>query len=127
MVNSIEKQTIVNGPKNLVVKAHIDGDGSGEETDTILINVSDYAATEVSIIGIHTTLSGFTADLIWDATANVACINIPDYEYNLNGDIKHFGGLPNNAGAGKTGDILITTIGLGASEHGTIILEMKKK
>ena len=130
MANSITKQTIIDGSKNLVVKIHIEGDGSGEETNTVLIDASSYspAFTDETLVGIHATLSGFTADLHWDATANVPLINIPDFEYNLNGkQIGWFGGLPNNAGAGKTGDILMTTIGLGANDHGTIILEIKKK
>lgn len=130
MANTITKQTIIDGSKYLVVKLHIEGDGSGEETNLVLVDASTYspAFTNNSIIGVHSTLSGFTADLLWDATANVPIINIPDYEYNLNGpQIGWFGGLPNNAGAGRTGDILLTTTGLGANDHGTIILEIKKK
>jgi len=130
MANSITKQTIVDGSRKLVVKVHIEGDGSGEETNLVLIDASSYspASTDIKIIGIHSTFQGFTADLAWDATANVPIINIPDYEYNLNGDqIGYFGGLVNNAGTGKTGDILISTTGLGAADHGTIILEMTKR
>jgi hypothetical protein len=130
MANSLEKQTIIDGSRNLVVKIHIEGDGSGDESETVLIDASSYspASTDIKIMGIHSTLSGFTADLLWDATTNVAIMNLPDYEYNLNGpQIGHFGGLVNNAGAGKTGDILVTTSNLGAGDHGTIILEMKKR
>ena len=129
MANSIVKQTIVDGSRNLVVKIHIEGDGSGDETATVLIDASSYtpASTDIKITGIHSALTGFTADLLWDATANVSILNIPDYEYNLDTGIRHFGGFPNNAGTGKTGDILITTIGLGAGDHGTITLEMKKR
>ena len=36
------------------------------------------------------------------------------------------GGLVNNAGAGKTGDIMLTTRGIGV-EEGTIVLHMKKR
>lgn len=129
MANTITKQTILDGTKNLVIKINITGDGTGEETDLVLIDASTYspAFTGGSLIGIHSTLVGFTAKLKWDATANVECISIPDYEYNLNGSqIGWFGGLPNNAGAGKTGDMLITTIGLGAADHGTIVLELEK-
>ena len=130
MANSITRQTIVDGSRKLVVKIHIEGDGSGEETNTVLIDASSYtpASTDIRIDGIHTALTGFTADLIWDATANVPILNVPDYEYNLNGpQIGYFGGFRNNAGAGRTGDILISTTGLGAADHGTITLEITKR
>ena len=130
MANSITRQTIIDGSKWLVVKIHIEGDGSGEETNTVLVDASTYnpAFTDESICILHANLSGFTCDLIWDATANVVITNVPDYEVHLSSDeMKSFGGLPNNAGAGKTGDILFSTVGLGAGDHGTITLKIKKK
>lgn len=129
MANTITKQTIVDGSKNLVIKIHILGDGTGEETNLVLVDASTYspAFTNARLIGIHSSLVGFTTHLDWDATANVPLIDVPDYEYNLNGEqIGWFGGIPNNAGAGRTGDILMTTVGLGANDHGTIILEIAK-
>lgn len=127
MANTINKQTLVSGDRNLVVKVDITGDGVADETNTLLIDASAYNATEVKIVGIRSTLSGFKADLIWDATANVTCINLPDYFFEADKDDMGFGGLVNNSGAGKTGDILISTIGLGAAESGTIVLEMQKR
>lgn len=128
MANTIQTQVINNGPRNLILKTYILGDGSGEETGTLLVDVSAYTATAVKIIGVHSALSGFVADLLWDATTDVTALHLPDYEFNLNGpQIGWFGGLVNNAGVGKTGDILITTTGLGAGDDGTIILEMVKK
>ena len=125
MVNTVEVQTLVSGPRNLVLKVHIDGDGSGEETDTLIVDASAYGASEVKIMGVHGDFSGFTAELEWDATTNVHAMNIPDYD--VDADFTKFGGLINNAGAGKTGDILITTTGLGLGDTGHLILEMKKK
>lgn len=133
MANTITKQTIVDGSKWLIVKIHIEGDGSGEETNTVLIDASTYspAFTNCSLVNLHANLTGFTCDLIWDATANVPITNVPDYEVHW-GEGEHGGlfsnaGIPNNAGAGKTGDILISTVGLGANDHGTILLKIKKK
>jgi len=130
MANNITKQTIIDGSKWLVVKIHIEGDGSGEETNTVLIDASSYspAFTNESLEILHAGLSGFTCDLLWDATANVPITNIPDYEFHYTPDeVGSFGGFTNNAGAGKTGDVLLTTIGLGANDHGTILLKIKKK
>jgi hypothetical protein len=128
MVNSITRQTILDGSKWLIVKIHIEGDGSGEETATVLVDASTYnpAFVNESLEILHANLSGFTMDLLWDATANVPITNVPDYEVHITPDELGVG-LPNNAGAGKTGDILFTTIGLGANDHGTITLKIKKK
>ena len=131
MANTIELQTIVDGPRHLVVKVHIHGEAAGsDESETVLIDASTYtpAFTSCTLIGIHSSLVGFTAELLWDATTNISLIDLPDYEYNLNGhQIGWFSGIPNNAAAGKTGDILITTTGMTtAADHGTIILELRK-
>lgn len=129
MANTITKQTIIDGSKYLYVNIHIHGDGSGEESATTLIDASTYtpAFTNCTLMGIHSTLNGFTAELLWDATTDVHLISIPDYQFNLNGEQIGWGaGIPNNAGAGKTGDINITTVGLGANDHGSIILELRK-
>lgn len=129
MPNVITSQTIVDGSRNLIVKIHIDGDGSGEETGTVLLDASSYspAFTNAKLIGIHSQLTGFVAELEWDGATNSELLIVPDYEFNLNGDqIVHFGGIPNDATT-PTGDILITTVGLGANDHGSIILELKKR
>lgn len=130
MANTITKQTIIDGSKTLIVKIHIEGDGSGEETGTVIVDASAYspAYTNCSLQVIHAMLSGFTCDLLWDATTPVVITNIPDYEAHYSSEeVGGFGGFPNNAGTGKTGDIKLTTIGLGAADHGTLVLKIKKK
>ena len=127
MANTITKQTLIDGDRNLVVHIHIDGDGSGEETDTVLIDASTYAPafTNSKLIRVEATLNGFTIDLNWDATTNIPLISIPDYDFNV--DFSRYGGITNNTGVGKTGDVVFTTTGLGATDHGFMILEFKKK
>ncbi|KKN77960.1 hypothetical protein LCGC14_0355250 [marine sediment metagenome] len=128
MPNTITSQTINDGERNLIVKVKITGDGSGDESDTILVNVSEFAGsfTEVSILRVLPTLNGFSATLSWDADTNVKAMDL------LDGDptpicYKAFGGLINDAGNGKTGDILLTTLSLNSGDEGTIVLEMKKR
>lgn len=125
MANTISKQVIQNGPRNLVLNIYIAGDGSGDETATTLVDASTYGTSELTLESFWSGLSGFTADLLWDATANVPFLHLPGY------DVRYFpdkiDGIPNNAGDGKTGDILITTTGLGNGEKGTIILHLRKK
>lgn len=127
MPNTITKQTIHDGDRNLVVKVNIAGDGSGDESSTELIDASSYknAPSDLKIMRIVGTLSGFALTLEWNASANVDAYTIPGDE-DVDIDFSQFGGLPNNAGSGKNGDIDFTTVGLG-SEDGSFTLYMKKK
>ena len=122
MANTITKQTIIDGPRRLIVKIDILGDGSGDEAATTLIDASTYTPvfTDCKLITLWSDLSGFTARLLWDATTDVVATSVSDTGDDL--DFSEFGGIPNNAGTGKTGDINITTYGLGANDHGTLIL-----
>ena len=129
MANLIEKQTIQDGERNLVLKIHIDGDGSGEETSTLLIDVSSYAGspTELVLKEIKAGLTGFSLELLWDATTDVHLFNVPDFDVDQSFDTSMFSGIPNNAGTGKTGDINFTTVGLGATDTGHIWMWFIKK
>lgn len=127
MANTISKQTLHDGERNLVVKVTISGDSSGDESSTSIVDVStfDGAPSEVKITKIWASFGGFAATLEWNADTNVDIITIAgDAEFNK--DFKEIGGLINNAGTGVNGDILMTTLGL-ASEDGTIILWMRKR
>lgn len=129
MANTIAKQTLIDDERHLVVKVQITGDNSGEESATMLINVSEYNGfgdyfNEVSIKRVHSAFDGFTATLLWDADSDVKIVTLPN-DLGL-WDFCDIGGLPNNAGVGKTGDILINTTGLG-TEEGTVLLEMIKR
>lgn len=128
MVNTITKQTIVDGERNLIVKAQISGDGSGEETNTVLVDISEFAGspTEVKIVRVKANLVGFSAQLLWDADTNVKAADIIG-DREVDSDFSRWGGTINDSGSGKTGDILITTLGLGSGDEGTIVLEMKKR
>jgi len=72
-------------------------------------------ATNSSIERIRGYLIGFTGLVEFDATTNVPVMDLPsndpfDFsfrEWNVNG-------IPNNAGAGKTGSVLLTTTGFTA-------------
>lgn len=127
MTITITRQTIHDGERNLVVKAILIGGDGVDVTDTSLIDASTYsgAPTDLKIMKIKAHLNGFSVMLEWDATTNVDTLSIPGDEW-VNYDFFDIGGLPNNAGAGKTGDILIDTTGMGAGEEGSIVLWMRK-
>lgn len=123
MANTIETQVLNRGAKNVVLKVHIHGDGTGEETDTLIADVSAYGMTEVTIREVQSALDGFSVELLWDATANVHAVAIP--QSNSHQDFSKFGGIINNAGAGKTGDILMNTLGILINDYGTFTLHLR--
>jgi len=64
-------------------------------------------------------------DILWVADANVVIETVPqNVMYKMKYD--EFGGLPNNAGTGKTGDVAFTTVGHTAADRYTVILECIK-
>lgn len=130
MAATVTKQTILDGSRLLIVNIHIDGDAAGDLAAYVLVDASAYspAFTNCRIRAIHSNLNGFTAELLWDATTDVHAISLADYEatYGYEDLIGRTDGIPNSGGAGRTGDILLTTTGLAAGDHGTIQLEIVK-
>jgi len=130
VANTLSKTTIEDGQKNLIVQVDIIGDGSGDESATLLIDVSTYGdlhgvtCSGVVLEKLQSTLEGFTARLLWDATTDVSAVFLGQGPTKLCWEAE--GGRTNNAGTGKTGDLLITTTNLGSGDQGTLILEMRK-
>ena len=127
MANSITRQVIHNGSRNYVVKTTIASDGAtGDETDILVNATTGDMGTAASLIRLSAVTIGCSAVLEWDATADVVLAALPsDREVKL--DFTHIGGIPNNAGAGKTGDVVITTTGLStAGDTIVLVAEFKK-
>ncbi len=134
MANAITAQTIHDGPRNLVIKTYVVADGSGQESDTVIVNVSDFndsvgaELARVRIMKVEASMTGaWSAQLLWDATTNVEIITIPGDVSDFNRDYSSHGGIPNNAGTGITGDILWSTLTLASADEGHITLYMKKQ
>uniref|UniRef100_A0A6M3KNC0 Putative structural protein n=1 Tax=viral metagenome TaxID=1070528 RepID=A0A6M3KNC0_9ZZZZ len=128
MANAIATQVIEDGNRDTIIKWTIVGDGSGDETKTIIFDASAYkiASIDNKLWKIQISTVGASAILYWDATTDIPLISLPaDHPQEF--DFSEYGGIPNNGGAGRTGDILITTSGLGAGEHMTIILYVKER
>lgn len=124
---TITKQVLHDGERNAIVKCHILGDDLADLADQLLIDISADLTmgerTEVRLNRVSADLDGFSARLLWDATTNVPIVELPTGDSD--NDYSDIGGLRNDAGAGVTGHIDLTTTGLGA-EGGTITLYMKK-
>lgn len=129
MVGTITIQKIIDGSRNTVIKATIGGDA--DLTNAVLFDASAYvgANTNNKLMKVEFGLDGFDARLIWDGTATVndkVIVALPE-NYLETQCYEWFGGIPNDVTVGKTGDILITTVGLAAGDDGHIILYIKKK
>jgi len=130
MANTITTVKLQDNAKWAIVKYNLVSDGT-EETESIVFNASDYTgggvtSTSLSIHKIWATLNGIgQAQLLFDATANLPAWALDEGTTCI--DFSDVGGIPNPAGAGKTGDILITTLHLAAGDGISIILKLKKK
>ena len=130
MANTISTTTLINGERNLVVLVNLASDGDeGDETNTVLIDRSTFtpAGTELVVEKVEGLCSGFVATLSFDATADLPFVRLPDGDWFCH-DWTCIGGVSSNkAGAGGTGDILLSTSGFSAaSDVATFIIHMRK-
>ena len=95
--------------------------------DTLLIDMSAYSnsPTLLRLDHLQAALTGFSVELLWDATTDVHAVNVPDFDVEQ--EYSEYGGINNNAGVGVTGDVNFTTVGLGAGDTGTMVLSFVKK
>jgi hypothetical protein len=132
MADAVTSQTIQDGERKAVLKFTNVSDGTGEtnvvkvDVSSLSANSSGQACTKVTVAQIWWQCVGMGVELLFDATANVLVIGLsPDS--NGYHDYTPFTGIPNNAGAGVTGDILFTTIGASSGDTYTVILELIKE
>lgn len=118
-------QVIVDGSRNLIIKTVTTG--ASDVTDEVVIDVSTLApaASQLKIMEIEAALIGCSAILEFDATADDVVFALPEGEDVY--DFRSFGGIPDPLSSGTTGDIVITTTGLGAGDTITLIIKAKKK
>lgn len=130
MANTVDSQVLVDGARNAVIKVVIISDGaSGEETDLAVVDVSTLipVPTTVTLQKIQYATAGCYATLEWDATADTPiALLAADSEGCI--DAKAYGGIHSTAGTGATGDIVVTTSGLGtAGDTLFMLIEVTKK
>lgn len=126
MANAVTTQTLLDGPRNLVILLTGVLDTSNEAR-AIKVDVSSYdpAPLKVRVDKIQYSIADALQVLLdWDATTDVTFAVLSG-----RGELEacKFGGLQNNAGAGVTGDIYLTTLGYSAGTVSyTVLLEMTK-
>tara|TARA_R100000656_G_scaffold89476_1_gene65265 strand:- start:93 stop:500 length:408 start_codon:yes stop_codon:yes gene_type:complete len=131
MADAVTSQTIADGERNAVMKFTNVSDGTGEsavvkvDVSALASNNRGVACSEVRIMQVRFALVGMSVQLFFDATANVLAFELAESS-NGNLEFDEFGGIPNNSGSGKTGDIVFTTIGHTSGDTYMIVLEMVK-
>jgi hypothetical protein len=131
MADAVTSQTLLDGERLVIQKFTNISDGGGEtaavkvDVSALSSNAFGVACTGAKINKIWSTTNGMAVNILWDATTDQFAWMIPsDTNYHM--DFSTFGGLTNNAGAGKTGDIAFTTVGAAAGDSYTIVLECIK-
>ena len=131
MADTVATQTLLDGERLVIQKFTNISDGTGETAVNKVIvanlapNSFGVACTGVKINKIWATTHGMEVRILWDATTDLLTWMIPQ-NTNYFMDFEIFGGLPNNAGAGKTGNIAFTTSDASAGDMYTIVLECIK-
>ena len=133
MADAVASQTIVAGPPHVALKLTNISDGTGESA-VVKVDVSALEAdsrtglscTDVNIERIWWQCIGMKVRILFDASSDVMAIELGENQSG-NHDYSIFGGLVNNAGSGKTGDIKFTTVGASSGDTYTVILYLRKK
>jgi len=126
MADAVTTVKLVDGVRNVVMHFTNVSDGAGEAA-VVKVDVSALsgAPREVTIDKVEFATEGMGVEILWDATVDVRAVLIPassQGEMNFERD----GGLRNSAGAGKTGDILFTTVGDDSGDRYDITIRMRK-
>ena len=136
MADAVTSQTLIDGDLYAVMKFTNISDGTGESAVTKVDvsslqplgsnTASQKTCTGVVIERIWWQCIGMKVQILFDASSDAFCIELGENQSG-NHDYSLFGGLTNNAGSGKTGDINFTTVGHSSADTYTIILYMRKE
>jgi len=131
MADAVTSQTLLDGERLAIMKFTNISDGTGE-TAVTKVNVSALtssnsgkACTGVTVTKITSVCHGMEVRMLWDATADVPFF-LSTINTNYENDFSKIGGITNNSGAGKNGNIVFTTSDQTAGDTYTVVLEMVK-
>ena len=131
MADAVTSQTIQDGERNCIMNFTNVRDGTGEsavakvDVSALSSNSAGTACSEVRVLRVSHAIVGMSVQMFLNATSNVLLMELAESS-NGHMDFTDFGGLPNNAGSGKNGDILFTTKGHSSGDTYSITLEMVK-
>jgi len=131
MADAVTSQTLFDGERLAIMKFTNISDGTGETAVTkvnvanLTSSASGKACTGVVVNKITSVCHGMEVRMYWDATTDVpfflAAVNT-----NYQNDFSSAGGITNNSGAGKNGNIVFSTSDATAGDTYTVVLEMVK-
>jgi hypothetical protein len=131
MADNVTSQTILDGERLFIAKYTNISDGTGEtavvkvDVSTLNPSASGNACNGVKINKIWMAAHGMEVRILWDADVNLLA-----WQVTSNGpylmDFSSFGGISNNSGTGRNGDIAFSTHDASAGDSYTIILECIK-
>ena len=131
MADAVTSQTLFDGDKHVVMKFTNMSDGTGEsavkkvDVSALESDINGNTCTSVAIEKIWWQCIGMKVRMFFDATSDKFIIELGENQSGYH-DYSEFGGINNNAGSGKTGDIDFTTVGHTSADTYTIILKMRK-
>ena len=131
MADAVTSQTLLDGERLAIMKFTNISDGTGE-TAVTKVNVSALAAnnagkacTGVTVTKITSVCHGLEVRMYWDATTDVPFF-LSTINTNYQNDFSEIGGITNNAGTGKNGNIVFSTADQSNGDTYTVVLEMVK-
>jgi hypothetical protein len=131
MADAVTSQTLLDGERLAIMKFTNISDGTGE-TAVTKVNVSTLTAsnsgktcTGVTVTKITSVCHGMEVRMYWDATTDVPFF-LGTVNTNYENDFSKIGGITNNAGAGKNGNIVFSTSDATSGDTYTVVLEMVK-
>lgn len=131
MADAVTSQTLLDGERLAIMKFTNISDGTGESAVTkvnvanLARNGAGLACTGVTVNKITSVCHGMEVRMYWDATADVPFF-LGTVNTNYENDFSKIGGITNNAGAGKNGNIVFSTADATAGDTYTVVLEMVK-
>lgn len=127
MADTVNSQ-LYDGARNVQLKYTIYSDGTGQ-TGVKIIDVTTLnpnPGTHMKLRRLRYNIEGMYCRLQWDASTPIDIAVLGGGTNILDFSDEYAGGFPNNAGAGVTGSILLTTTGSLAGSNATLNLELIK-
>jgi hypothetical protein len=131
MADAVTSQTLIDGERLAIMKFTNISDGTGESLVTkvnvanLTRNGAGFACTGVTVTKITSVCHGMEVRMYWDATTDVPFF-LSTINTNYENDFSKIGGITNNAGTGKNGNILFSTADQTNGDTYTVVLEMVK-
>lgn len=121
------QKVVYDGPRNVTVRLTGLGDGAGQETNVVKVDVSELnpPCRRIKVEKVTYDVAYGVVKLTWDDTLAPIDFLLLDGADNV--DFRRFGGLDNEAGDDASGDICLSTVGFEQNSSYSIVLELVKK